>query len=106
MTDAARPPVATVVEEELQFSLDELSRSCDCSTQWLIELVLEGVLEPQGDVPQQWRFSGVALRRARTAWHLARDLELNAPGVALALDLIEEVHSLRLQLKFGTGDHR
>ena len=46
----------------------------------------------------QWRFSGSALRRARLAFSLARDLEVNPPGVALALDLIDEIGALRAML--------
>jgi chaperone modulatory protein CbpM len=39
------------------------------------------------------------LRRARIAVRLERDLELNLAGVALALDLLEELEQLRQQLK-------
>ena len=39
-----------------------------------------------------------AQRRARVAVRLTRDLELNTPGVALALDLLDEIHELRSQL--------
>jgi chaperone modulatory protein CbpM len=101
MPDSTRPSRAAVVEDELQLSLTELSRSCGCSVEWLIELVHEGVLEPQGGAPAEWRFTGVSLRRARVAWHLARDLELNAPGVALALDLLDEIHALKVKARFG-----
>lgn len=89
-----------VVEDEL--SLEELSRSCRCDAEWLIELVYEGVLEPQGAAAEQWRFAGASLRRARIAVRLQQDLQLNAPGVALALDLLDEIHALRLQVTFGT----
>ena len=44
-----------------------------------------------------WRFSGSALRRAATAQRLTRDLGLNAAGVALALDLLEEIETLRIR---------
>jgi chaperone modulatory protein CbpM len=43
----------------------------------------------------EWRFSGAALRRARIALRLERDLGVNLPGVALALDLLEELQRLR-----------
>jgi chaperone modulatory protein CbpM len=46
----------------------------------------------------EWRFSGTALRRTRLALRLERDLELNLAGVALALDLMEEVERLRRAL--------
>jgi chaperone modulatory protein CbpM len=41
------------------------------------------------------------LRRARTALRLQRDLEINLPGVALALELMEELERLRRELRMG-----
>jgi chaperone modulatory protein CbpM len=60
--------------------------------------VTEGVLSPTGSSPEDWRFSGDSLQRAKTAAHLTHDLELNTPGVALALDLLDEITRLRSQL--------
>ena len=51
------------------------------------------------DVSTEWRFTGDALRRARLALRLERDLELNLAGVALAIELIEEISQLRRELK-------
>jgi chaperone modulatory protein CbpM len=47
----------------------------------------------------EWHFSGAALRRARVAVRLERDLELNLAGVALALDLLDELAQLRHELR-------
>jgi chaperone modulatory protein CbpM len=90
-----------VVEEELQFTLVELCRACHARHEQLIALVDEGVLQPRGDVPQEWQFSGPALRRARAALRLTRDLELNAAGAALVLDLLDEIETLRARLRRG-----
>ena len=87
-----------IVEESAELSLSELSRACSTSTEWLIELVDEGVLEPVGQPQTQWRFSGASLKRARTARRLHDDLRINLAGVALALDLIEEVEAMRERL--------
>ena len=40
--------------------------------------------------------------RARTALRLQRDLEINLPGVALALELLEELDRLRRELAAGS----
>jgi chaperone modulatory protein CbpM len=56
------------------------------------------VLQPAGQQPQEWRFTGAALRRARLAQRLAQDLEVNMPGVALALDLLDQIERLQAQL--------
>lgn len=88
-----------IVEESAELSLTELSRACSTSTEWLVELVEEGVLEPAGRQQTQWRFSGTSLKRARTARRLHDDLKINLAGVALALDLIEEVEAMRERLR-------
>ena len=61
-------------------------------------LVHEGVLDPLGDTPDDWHFAGAALQRARRAVRLMRDLEINPPGVALALELIDEIRRLEAAL--------
>src|SRR5947209_14348068 len=91
-----------VVEEEVHLTLVELCRVVRAPEDQVLGWVDEGVLEPIGDSPAAWRFAGQSLRRARTAVRLARDLGLNTPGVALALDLLEEIASLRARLQ-GAG---
>jgi len=93
-----------LVEEEVQFTLVELSRACHADSSQLLTLILEGVLEPSGDGPRNWRFSGVSLRRARTALRVKRDLELSASGTALVLDLLDQIEALRSKLRrFGVS---
>jgi chaperone modulatory protein CbpM len=64
-------------------------------------LVEEGIIEPDGKELHLWRFSGVSLVRARSALRLQRDLGVNLAGIALALNLMEELERLRQQLKIG-----
>ena len=71
---------------------------CAVDERHIVELVEEGVLSVV-EVSREWHFTGDALRRARLAVRLERDLELNLPGVALALELIEELEQLRRQVK-------
>jgi len=87
-----------ILDERVELSLSELSRACSVSTEWIVELVGEGVLEPLGRQQEHWRFSGLCLQRARTAMRLQHDLEINLAGVALALDLMDEIEALREQL--------
>jgi len=88
-----------VVEEEVHLTLVELCQACSAEQEHVTAWVFEGVLEPVGKSPQDWRFGGESLRRARLALRLARDLEINPPGVALALDLLDEIAALRAQLQ-------
>ncbi|SAK87384.1 Chaperone modulatory protein CbpM [Caballeronia glebae] len=88
-----------IVEEQVEFTLVELCRVSGASEEELTMWISEGAFEPRGARPEEWRFSGAALRRVRTANRLARDLEINAAGIALALDLLDEIDALRAQLK-------
>lgn len=95
--DDALPGV--IFEEHTVLNVDELSRLCAVDQTYIIELVEEGVLNVLEIHASEWRFSGTALRRARTALRLQRDLEINLPGVALALELLEEIGELRRSLR-------
>ena len=90
---------ATIVEDELQMSLAELARACRAQEEQIQVWVVEGVLQPLGDSPPTWRFAGASLRRAKLAITLTRELEINTPGVALALDLMDEIEDLRTRLR-------
>ena len=96
-----------IFEEYAVLSIDELSRLCAVDAAYIVELVQEGVLSVTAVEAEQWRFAGTALRRARTALRLQRDLEINLPGVALALELMEELDALRRELSgFKAGVFR
>jgi len=88
----------TIVENEVFMSIVEISQASRAPEELIMSWVTEGVLSPAGSSPQDWRFSGDSLKRAKTAAHLTHDLELNTPGVALALDLLDEINRLRNQL--------
>lgn len=94
-----------VLDERIELSLNDLSLACSGSTEWIIELVEEGVLQPIGHKKATWRFSGTSLQRAHAAMRLQHDLEINLAGVALALDLMDEIDALRERLcRFETND--
>jgi chaperone modulatory protein CbpM len=88
----------SVVEEEVQLTTLELCRACNATAQQIELWVVEGVLEPSGRTPDEWRFGGSSLARMRLAMRLARDLEINTPGVALTLDLLERIAALEARL--------
>ena len=87
-----------LIDDQTELSLDDLCKACSSSTEWIIELVEEGALEPVGYVQTEWRFTGNSLQRARTAMRLQRDLDINLAGVALALDLLDEIETLSSRL--------
>ncbi|MBV4486452.1 chaperone modulatory protein CbpM [Pseudomonas sp. SWRI153] len=81
----------------VQLDLAEFCEAADLSDVYVIEIVEHGILEPQGEQPRDWRFTDYELTLARRAAKLRRDLELEWEGVALALDLLEEVRELRAE---------
>jgi chaperone modulatory protein CbpM len=89
-----------IFEEYAVLSLADLCRLCAAEARQIEDLVDEGVLEPADAATAtrdaaEWRFAGASLRRARTALRLQRDLEINLAGVALAMDLLDEIAALR-----------
>lgn len=88
-----------VLDDHYELTITEICQACGGTTEWLFELVEEGVLEPRDTGDSDWRFPGSALRRARTAIRLQRDLGVNTPGVALALDMLDELDALRARLR-------
>ena len=92
-----------ILEEETRLSLRELCYACAVQVEFITELVDEGVLEPSGYKKSHWCFSGISLQRIRKAKRLQQDLGINLAGVALALDLMDEVQQLRAQLRKRSG---
>jgi chaperone modulatory protein CbpM len=99
MSSANDPMLTGVIfDDSAVLSLKDLSRMCAVDERHIVEFVEEGVVNVI-EVRSEWHFSGDALRRARLAVRLERDLELNLAGVALAVELIDEIAQLRRQLK-------
>ncbi len=97
-----------ILDERLFLTLAELSRASTRHAEWIIELVDEGILEPQGQEPRDWRFPAESLTRAHKAMRIQRDLQVNLAGVALILELKDQLDLLRARLRRidHEGNHR
>jgi chaperone modulatory protein CbpM len=95
MTRNAQVCTGILIDEELCVSFAELCRFCDVDEDLVVDMVREGVLEPAGDERESWQFHGIAVRKAQVVARLIRDLDLNLPGAALALELLEELEAAR-----------
>jgi chaperone modulatory protein CbpM len=91
----AEPLSGDIVEETVVLSVADLCHMMSVDERHIVELVEEGVISVLQIDASDWRFSGAALRRARIALRLERDLGVNIPGAALALDLLEQLEQLR-----------
>jgi chaperone modulatory protein CbpM len=92
MTD---PVGAMLLDESVELSLEEICSACRASEELIVEIVAEGIVEPLGGSRAQWRFSGLAVARIQRVIRLQREFDVNLPGAALALELLEEVERLR-----------
>ena len=82
-----------------QLNLEELCQATLITTEIVIEIVEHGIIEPDGNTPENWRFNAYMVTTARKALRLHNDLDVDWPGVALALSLIDELEQLRGQNK-------
>ncbi|WHZ12017.1 MAG: Chaperone-modulator protein CbpM [Burkholderiaceae bacterium] len=102
MNQSQSQQAALIVEEQTGLTLTELCRACAAQADFIHELIAEGAIEPAGPGPEQWRFTGVQLRHVSVAVRLQRDLGVNVAGAALALQLLDEIDTLRERLR-GIG---
>jgi chaperone modulatory protein CbpM len=83
-----------ILDEHSSFTLHEVCSLCGVRSELILELVGEGIVEPQGRGALDWRFNGLLVKRVQTAVRLQRDLDINLPGVALALELLDRIDQL------------
>ena len=86
------------VLDDIQLTLGELCRACQVHADQVIELVDEGILEPQGEELTLWRFQATSIRRIHCVQRLRSDLGVNIAGAALALELLDEIDQMRNKL--------
>ena len=90
-----------VIEEETVITLDELCRHCTVQAEEVVTMVREGIIDPAAGPPEsaaRWQFHISSVRRVRTVVRLQRDLGVNLPGAALALELLDRIAELERTL--------
>ena len=95
----------TTVSVELEdpegtFTLREFCERGECHAEFVIKLVSYGVIAPveENRDARHWAFDMQALARLRKAQRLQRDLKINLPGLAMSLDLLDEVRDMRREV--------
>jgi chaperone modulatory protein CbpM len=100
-----QPDDTTLGQLTAALTVEEVSRMCAVRMDYIIELVREGVIAPAtGNAPESWRFTSLQVRHTRVASSLQRDLGVNLAGAALALQLLDEIETLRAQIAGADGD--
>ena len=59
------------------------------------EMVSWGIANPFGNKPEKWLFTQNDYERIARAQRFRNELDINIPGAALAIELIEEIQLLR-----------
>ena len=100
MADIVVITTATVVvEDHVSFTLSALCQASGAEKELVHGLVGEGLLQPTGQGPDDWRFGGDALPQTRKALRLVRDFELDLAAVSLVMALLAEIDRLRSRLR-------
>ena len=81
----------TLLDNESGLTLDQLCRICRLQSHFVITMVEEGILDPDGEDPTTWRFPGTSVTHVRIVVRLQRDLGINLAGAALVLDLLDRL---------------
>lgn len=86
------------------WTIEEICVACQVEQGWVAGLVSHGVIEPvEGGQAEAAQYAAASVMRVAKAKRLERDLSLNTPGVALVLDLLDEIERLRAKLRTLPG---
>jgi chaperone modulatory protein CbpM len=94
---------AEIISRDAVCTLEQICLACHVDADWVAGLVEHGVIEPAGAAMSDWQFTSLAIVRVARAKRLERDLSLNTPGIALVLELLDEIEALRSRLKASPG---
>jgi len=81
--------------ESQYFSFQELCNITALPSQTIIEIVDQGIVEPEGTDPETWLFNTQMVSVTRKALRLHNDLEIDWSGIALVISLLEELEEIR-----------
>jgi chaperone modulatory protein CbpM len=81
-------------------NLSELCLRNNLDSDFVVQCVEVGIAEVEGATPVEWSFTSRAAVRIQKAYRLQRDLEINLNGLAMVLDLLEEVATLQDEVAY------
>jgi len=85
-----------MIMSRVTLTLTELSHRVALPVTTVTEIVKLGIVEPEV-VDDDWHFDEQVITVVSRAVRLHRDLDIDWCGVALALELLDEVEALRLE---------
>jgi chaperone modulatory protein CbpM len=78
-----------LLADDMELSLADICAACGIDAGWLEEMMAHGAIA---------QASVSSITRIRKARRLEQDFELNPAGIALALDLLDEIERIRAEL--------
>lgn len=87
-------------------SLQELCQIFTISPQFIQDLVNYDIIYPKDKQAKEWVFDLVHIERVKISLRLHKDLEVNLSGVAVILDLLDQVHDLQAKMQLLEKHYR
>ena len=81
-------------------NLSELCLRNNLDSDFVVQCVEVGIADVEGTNPVEWVFTSSAAVRVQKAYRLQRDLEINLNGLAMVLDLLEDVATLQDEVAY------
>ena len=94
MTSRKKICKAVIVRSSETYSMDQVCEICGIQSELLSTMVEYGVVDPDGRRPDDWIFNARTVHLIKKAVRLHHDLAIGMPGLSLAVELLEENHSL------------
>jgi len=88
-----------LLKDQKSLTLQDICDQCNLSHEVVMTYIEEGLIGVAGNTVASWRFSEIHLLHIQKANRLERDLRLNPAGSVLVLELMQEIESLKNQLR-------
>jgi chaperone modulatory protein CbpM len=80
-------------------SFEEFCHTTQLPSETIFEIIEQGIVDPDGDAPENWAFDTNMIILTKKAYRLHTDLGIDWPGIALAIGLIDELERVRAENK-------
>lgn len=80
-------------------TLEEVCESCQISTDYIHDLIEYDIIHLENEALEEQYFNLKQLQRIQTAIRLQQDLEVNLAGIAIILDLLDEMEDMRARME-------
>jgi chaperone modulatory protein CbpM len=87
-----------LIDESTTFSYIEVCQRYHIPEKLLMEMLEEGLFSNQASAIEDLQINAKELYKIESAFRLHQDLDINLPGVVLALELLDKIEQLNNEL--------